>query len=757
MGKQRNRRKLRLTKPTAVPKAAPPASNDTDRLIAQALEALEKKDNAQASNLLLAVLNEVPYHPQAHGLLGTLAQQRGDLQRCLAHYTIVAHFFPEREAVQMAVAGLYGRLGQFDQAVKPLEAAALAVAKTGIREPLPNQHQHDLLELGLINLQQGEPRALDAVIDIFSHRNPGLSQAIREARKMPSPTTPDAVLGVCKAIVAFEPDHEFFASDYASWLVAYGRIDEAKEVLNATLEGHPTLWRAWGMLGDLAAADQDPDRAAGYLQKAIDHSPIAEQLYPFLIRNRIQSAAIDEARQAIERATKGAKEPEKILWFEVACLEAMGEPDRALDCAKQLAHQFPDSFDVTMCLAEALIGQGFFEQASALHGKLIQIGTEQQRLAKYLASWYAYQYRFAEAAQVIEQTLLQRSSDTDLMMQLLLFKLFDGNVDQAIVLDQRIDQCLQHRGKEKARFHWRHGFQRALLRAFNTNRAAIDALTRARPLPPSLQVPRLLRDLEHEPGYPGFAVAILVRLRQLGAFNAATSFTPSNIPQQIPKLIHQYWDKAQPPDDVLQLMSSWQANNAGWVCQRLDDATAWDFLDQHCDKQVRQAFETAAHPTLRADLIRLAVLAVQGGVWADADDRAAQGIDHLFPSGVGLLLLQENMGTIGNNFIASAPNHPFIRYALKTVTEHILERQGDSIWFLSGPGALTLAFCHFYKREFRQLTLPAGVHIVDTFTLSRTVAQHLPLAYKHRGAHWNHQKQRNRSLFRNPGGRPRAA
>jgi mannosyltransferase OCH1-like enzyme len=204
-------------------------------------------------------------------------------------------------------------------------------------------------------------------------------------------------------------------------------------------------------------------------------------------------------------------------------------------------------------------------------------------------------------------------------------------------------------------------------------------------------------------------------------------------------------------------MSSWQANNPDWVCRRLDDASAWDFLDQHCDKQVLQAFETAAHPTLRADLIRLAVLAVQGGVWADADDRAAKGIDHLFPSGVDLLLLQENMGTIGNNFIASAPNHPFIRYALKTVTDHILERQGDSIWFLSGPGALTLAFCHFYKRELRQLRLPAGVHIVDTFTLSRTVAQHLPLAYKHRGAHWNHQKQRNRSLFRNPSGRPRAA
>ena len=173
MGKQRKSRKLRLKNPTVVPKAVPPASVDTNQLIAQALEALEKKDNAQASKLLEVVLKEVPYHPQAHGLLGTLAQQRGDLQRCLGHYSIVAHFFPERETVQMAIAGLYGRLGQFDQAVKPLEAAALAVTKSSIREPLPNQHQHDLLELGLINLQQGEPRALDAAIDIFSHRNPG--------------------------------------------------------------------------------------------------------------------------------------------------------------------------------------------------------------------------------------------------------------------------------------------------------------------------------------------------------------------------------------------------------------------------------------------------------------------------------------------------------------------------------------------------------------------------------------------------------
>jgi len=99
-------------------------------------------------------------------------------------------------------------------------------------------------------------------------------------------------------------------------------------------------------------------------------------------------------------------------------------------------------------------------------------------------------------------------------------------------------------------------------------------------------------------------------------------------------------------------------------------------------------------------------------------------------------------------------HHPFIQYALSVVTNNILERDGDSIWFISGPGALTLAFCHFYRNQLRQLSIPEGVRIIDTYSLSNTVAQHLPLAYKHQGSHWNHTSQRQRALFRKPMGRP---
>jgi mannosyltransferase OCH1-like enzyme len=432
----------------------------------------------------------------------------------------------------------------------------------------------------------------------------------------------------------------------------------------------------------------------------------------------------------------------------VALLEAQGEPSAALAQAFVLAKQFPNSFDVQLTLAETLTSRGQKDAALQVQMKLVSLSPDHQRLGKQWANWYASQYKFHDAIQVLEKLLASRPGDTDVMGQLMLMKLCDGDVAGAIAIDRVIDDQLEIKGREKHRFNHRHSFQRGFLREFNTNAWAIEALGQARSLPPTLQVPRLLRELEKEPHYVGFASGILVRLKQAGAMQAIRE--KDNV--TIPKRVSQYWDSADPPEDVLALMSSWQLK--AYDYQRYNDQSAWDFIKQHCDGQVLRAFESAAHPTLRADLLRLAVLSVKGGIWGDADDRCCGSLEAITTNGCELVLLQENFGTIGNNFIAAAPHHPFIQYALSVVTNNILERDGDSIWFISGPGALTLAFCHFYRNQLRQLSIPEGVRIIDTYTLSSTVAQHLPLAYKHRGKHWLHKSNRQRSLFRNPSGRP---
>ncbi len=137
---------------------------------------------------------------------------------------------------------------------------------------------------------------------------------------------------------------------------------------------------------------------------------------------------------------------------------------------------------------------------------------------------------------------------------------------------------------------------------------AIEALGQARSLPATLQVHRLLRELEREPHYAGFAVATLVRLRQTGIFTESLQKKDA----AIPKRVSQYWDSTKPPEDVLALMSSWQLK--AYDYHRYNDQSAWDFIKQHSDSQVLRAFESSAHPTLRADLLRLAALSVKGGV-----------------------------------------------------------------------------------------------------------------------------------------------
>jgi tetratricopeptide (TPR) repeat protein len=478
--------------------------------------------------------------------------------------------------------------------------------------------------------------------------------------------------------------------------------------------------------------------------------PPCRQHLSVLIKNRIQTAAFSEASAAIEEGAAKSKHPEKLRWLGVAVLEAQGEPAKALVFAQQLAEQCPNSFDVQLTLAESLTSRGLYQDALQVQMKLVSLSPDHQRLGKQWATWYASQYKFHDAIQVLEKLLVSRPGDTDVMGQLMLMKICDGDIAGAVAIDRAIDDLLEIKGREKHRFNHRHSFQRGFLREFNTNAWAIEALGQARTLPPTLQVPRLLRELEREPQYAGFAVATLVRLRQTGSFNGALPKKDATIP----KRVSQYWDSTEPPEDVLALMSSWQLK--AYDYQRYNDQSAWDFIKQHSDSQVLRAFESSAHPTLRADLIRLAVLSVKGGVWGDADDRCCGSLEAMTGNGYDLVLLQENFGTIGNNFIAAAPHHPFIQYALSVVTNNILERDGDSIWFISGPGALTLAFCHFYRNQLRRLSIPEGVRIVDTYTLSNSVAQHLPLAYKHRGEHWLHKSNRQRSLFRKPMGRPSA-
>src|SRR6185437_9382700 len=108
------------------------------------------------------------------------------------------------------------------------------------------------------------------------------------------------------------------------------------------------------------------------------------------------------------------------------------------------------------------------------------------------------------------------------------------------------------------------------------------------------------------------------------------------------------------------LSATWQQMNPDHDHHRFSDGEAMFFLARNLPADVYRAYRRSGTPTQKADLFRLAWLYVVGGVYADMDDRCRAPVTRILPPGAPLVLFQEELCTIGNNFIAAAPGSPVI-------------------------------------------------------------------------------------------------
>ena len=106
------------------------------------------------------------------------------------------------------------------------------------------------------------------------------------------------------------------------------------------------------------------------------------------------------------------------------------------------------------------------------------------------------------------------------------------------------------------------------------------------------------------------------------------------------------------------------------------------------------------------------------------------------PSAASLILFQENLGSVANNFIAAVPGHPVILDALTQVVNAINRGDTDTIWLLSGPGLLTRAVARFVAGQTKPGQLPPGMAVLDLQTLHQAVAEHCATGYKLKHKHW---------------------
>jgi tetratricopeptide (TPR) repeat protein len=271
-----------------------------------------------------------------------------------------------------------------------------------------------------------------------------------------------------------------------------------------------------------------------------------------------------------------------------------------------------------------------------------------------------------------------------------------------------------------------------LLDEYLLDARALQELQSLAPLLPAQRAEALRLLAGVFPDNTAVAVSLMLALRESGRMRYVA---PSERNAQIPKFIGQFWDKGEPPADICAIMATWPQHNPDYQLVRFDLGSAASFLRQHFPAEVHAAFSRQLEPAQRADLFRLAWLYQVGGVYVDADDRCLAPLANLLPARANAVFYQEDLGTLGNNFIAVAPGNEIILYALKAAVLAVNRGDSDILWLSTGPGLLTRALAqHIAARG--TTTLPPGMAVLQRHVLHQVLAPHCVARYKKTKLHW---------------------
>jgi len=157
---------------------------------------------------------------------------------------------------------------------------------------------------------------------------------------------------------------------------------------------------------------------------------------------------------------------------------------------------------------------------------------------------------------------------------------------------------------------------------------------------------------------------------------------------RIPRRIVQYWEN-DVPEDVSVLMARWSKMNAGYKYELSDREKARAFLATHTCEDTVRAFDAAPQASRRANIFRFAYLAVNGGVYTDADERCLVPLENWLPHTASFVGNRKDFGLLNCNFMAVEAGSRIMKIALEGATRAILEQGPDPLWMTNGPGRLT--------------------------------------------------------------------
>jgi tetratricopeptide (TPR) repeat protein len=729
------------------------------------LDRLEEARDAYRQALAAAGAGAVRLHALLG--LGHCAQQRGDHAEALEHFQAATADKPADPWPHFYAAGMFRQLGQ-------PAAAEAAYQRALASDP---RHPQAIVGLGLLARERGDrtaaatlferavtaaPDAPDAWLEVAAElrdrgesaracaiagdllaRDPRNAEAwMSLAHTHHSDGHWEAALDALRHLVEINPRRPDPWIDMALNELRLCRPEAAEQNLKTALACAPDNARALENLAELARLARSFERALALLHRAAAAHPAnpwprIRLSHTLADLGRLTDAleALDEAEARIS-ATDAARPA--IVAKRLELLQRAGHWTRAFELARAAATAWPRHFGLWLqrCMVELLLGDAS-SIAACLDAAPAATVQEEARVQQFRGLAAQAAWRLDDALEHYARALQAAPTDGWIHKNMARIRLLRLDLREArphLDAMARLDADFVIRRGRPLRISWtQEGY---ILNESAVNREALAAVRDACDRPAAARIPPLLAAVRAFPGYTPAATSLLIALRQAGKL--ATPATGERTLSPIPRTIVQYWDSGRPPPDVLALMQTWQNWNPDHTVRWFDDAAARDFLANAFTPDVLLAYSRVREPAQKADLFRLAWLFARGGCYVDCDDRCHAPLTSIMPPNVTLVLYQEDLGTLGNNFIATIPQHPVIGRALDLAVDSVLAGDGDEMWFATGPGLLTRAFaCTLAESRQSWPVWLENVAVLDRGVLYRAVAIHCFAGYKLTERHWS--------------------
>jgi len=223
----------------------------------------------------------------------------------------------------------------------------------------------------------------------------------------------------------------------------------------------------------------------------------------------------------------------------------------------------------------------------------------------------------------------------------------------------------------------------------------------------------------------------------------------------IPKLIHQIFVPDGP--DSSDLNAEIIANAKSWTSFHPDyEYKRWNLqeirtLAQEFDPRILSAIDVCAFPAMKADIARLMIIYLHGGVYVDLKLRCLAPLIDGFRDCKLVLVEHFKMDVpyrrdkyLSNGFIIAERRHEFIRRALGDCVRNVEARIGTGVWNTTGAMVLMRLQDEFLPGEYGRLENGVGV-MRESDAYGKLFAARGE-GYNKPGRHW-HEREKVESIY----------